>query len=233
MGRKAGAPSRSPKSRSRQQPRDGRAVPAVEVSPHAPQTTGAPPKTAEEVLPQALIVTHWFEPGTDGDPYPATVRLTGQRVGVTGRPSAADRFTQDDRVESIVPGSGPVSITSWIYGVQPGEWSVSAELIRPLSHTGAHRLPERRERVGSESIAPAVWSWGHWGISPSKSAPVKTRWAMVAPLLGMPAVMPGIWPALGALGVIVGMLIQTSLLARHNISPGQSCLCSSSPSRPD
>jgi phosphatidylglycerol:prolipoprotein diacylglycerol transferase len=194
----------------------------VSAAPSAPSSSAESPAATEEVLPQALIVTHWFEPGTEGDPYPATVRLTGERLGVTGRPAAGDRFTQEDKLEGIVPGSGPVSITSWIYGVEPGEWHVSAELIRPLNHGGTQRLPERRERVGSEPLRQGVWSWLRWRMSEGESAPVKTRWAMVAPLLGMPAVMPGIWPALGTLGAIVGMLVQTSLLAHDNIAPDRS-----------
>ncbi len=82
------------------------------------------------VEPEALVVTHWFDPGEDGPPYSATIRLTGQRVGVEGRPTPEDTFVHQETIDGVLPGGGPVSISSWVYGLQPGDWTVSADPIR-------------------------------------------------------------------------------------------------------
>lgn len=80
---------------------------------------------------EALVVTNWFDSGADGEPYSATIRLRGQRVGIRGRPGPRDSFIREDTVNEIVPGSGPVSVSTWVYGLEPGEWIVTGELIRP------------------------------------------------------------------------------------------------------
>ncbi len=173
-------------------------------------------ESSEAVEPEALVVTHRFDPGDDGEPYSATVRLTGRRIGVTGVPRANDTFVQEDAVEGIVPGGGPVSITSWVYGLQPGEWAVNAELLRPGGEAG------RGRRVSPEPIARTAWSWRRWTLAGVDAGPVTTRWAMVAPLALMPGVLPGSWPALGTLGAIVALITQAAILAHENVAVGPS-----------
>ena len=58
------------------------------------------------------------------------------------------------------------------------------------------------------------------------SAPVKTRWAMLAPLARMPGVIPGSWPALGALAVLVALITQAAILAHENVAVGPSLVVS-------
>lgn len=177
---------------------------------------------AEPVEPEALVVTHWFESGEAGEPYTATVRLRGERVGVVGKPTAADRFEREEVVDNVIPGSGPVSVSSWVYGLAPGEWTVAGELIRPARHANGARLPERRQRLASEQLRRATWSWRRWTLATAPAEPVKTRWRALVPFARIPAVIPGIWASLALLGVIVALVVQAVILARENVPVGPS-----------
>jgi len=100
-------------------------------------------------MAELLVVTCWLDPGERGAPFTTTVRFTGQRTDVTGRPGPGDTFTQDEGYRGIVPGSGPVAVTAEVRGVNPGTWAVTA---RPLPHDGTPaprlaapgRVPVRR-----------------------------------------------------------------------------------------
>ncbi len=183
--------------------------------------SGAPSSRLDAVEPEALVVSHWFDPGLDGEPYAATVRLRGRRVGSHSPPRAGETFVHEETIDQVVPGSGPVSLTSWIYGLAPGEWTVTGELFRPVSSVSRDRHTARRPHISAEPLPPASWSWRRWALSTSAGASVKTRWAMLAPLVGRPAVMPGIWPAMGTLGIIVALATQAALLARAGLSVGR------------
>lgn len=99
------------------------------------QPTGGQAVASDAVEPEALVVTHCFDSGEDGEPYSATIRLRGQRVGIRGKTKPGDTFTREDTVDRIVPGSGPVSITTWVYGLEPGDWTVTGDLDRPARLT--------------------------------------------------------------------------------------------------
>ena len=171
---------------------------------------GGKQTTSESSEPAALVVTHSFDSGSAGEPYAATIRLTGSRSGVSGKPTAADSLAQTDSVPGIVPGIGRVSVSSWIYGINPGLWTVTAELIRPASAAGDNH---RRAKDGAsvERLQPAAWSWRHWAAQPTTRGEVKTRWAMLAPLARIPAVQPGSWPLLAGLGAVIGLLVQAAV----------------------
>lgn len=171
---------------------------------------GADTKVAEAVEPEALVVTYWFDPGDDGEPYDATVRFTGRRMGIRGTPKAGASFAQDETIEGVVPGTGPVSITAWVYGLQHGEWTVDAQLLR--ASAGA-QLASRR--LGApRAIQPARWSWRRWAVSTAPASPLKTRWALLAPLARQPAVIPGIYTVLAVAGFVIALALQAALLAR-------------------
>jgi phosphatidylglycerol:prolipoprotein diacylglycerol transferase len=174
-------------------------------------------ESSEAVEPEALVVSHCFDSGEGGEPYSATIRLTGQRVGIHGTPKPRDTFVHEDKIERVVPGSGSVSMTSWVYGLEPGEWTVSAELLRPWRGTG---------RASAEPIGPAVWSSRRWALSPGSTGKVKTRWAMLAPVARMPGVIPGSWPALGVLAAVVALITQAMILSHENVAVGQSLIAS-------
>lgn len=204
MGRRRGkAPARAARPRA-----DGtHGASRVPSSPDQ-TTSSATREGPAEDDPQALVVTHWFDSGTDGEPYSATVRLNGRRVGIRGAPKARDTFDQDEVVEGILPGTGRVSVTSWVYGIEPGEWVVNARLIRPSAQPSG--------RSSSEALPAAGWSWRRWSLSEAPATAVKTRWALIAPLARMPAVLPGSFTVLGILGIVVALAVQSAILSRQN-----------------
>lgn len=179
---------------------------------------------SEETEPQALVVSHWFHPGDEGEPYSATIRLTGRRVGARAIPRPEDTFVQEDTVDGILPAGSPVTVSTWVYGIQPGEWDIAAELIGPESRGGAPGL--RTKRSSGEPIPRARWSWRRWAASEAPAGPLKTRWALIAPLAGIPGVVPGSFTALAALSVVVALIVQAIVLGRDGIPVGQALLVS-------
>lgn len=165
--------------------------------------------------PEALVVSRWFDPGASGAPYAATVRFSGRRTTSTGKVRAEDQFVQDEAIDRVVPGAGPVAITSWVYGLRPGEWAVEAELVGPES-------PGRARPKGPAANRPAMhraaWSWRRWRVSDAASRTARTRWALLAPLAATPAVLPGAYPALAALAFLVALLVQGSIAATLGLS---------------
>jgi phosphatidylglycerol:prolipoprotein diacylglycerol transferase len=176
-----------------------------------------PPEAADL---EALVVSHMFASGEDGAPFSATVRLTGRRTGVDGPTRPQDTFTQEDQIEGITPGSGPVSVTSWVYGLEPGEWTVNAELVR-TAEEGAHG-----RRALAEPLARAAWSWRRRALSTSSASAIKTRWAMIAPLASVPGVVRGSWAALGVLAAVVALLVQGALVGYEGVPMRQSLVVS-------
>jgi phosphatidylglycerol:prolipoprotein diacylglycerol transferase len=177
-------------------------------------------EASEAAEPEALVVSHWFDSGEGGDPYSATVRLTGRRVGVQGLLGPKDTFVQEDKVDDILPGTGSVSISSWIYGLQPGEWTVSGELIRLAADGG------RSRGIGVQPLHRATWSWRRRGLSTAAMTPVKTRWALLAPIAKIPGVVPGSFTALAATAVLVALLVQSAILTRQHVAVGPSLVAS-------
>lgn len=186
------------------------------------QPSVAPKPASETADPQALVVSHWFDSGDQGEPYAATVRLTGRRVGASGRLGPRDTFAQEETVDGVVPGTGPVSLTTWVYGVKQGEWEVTAELVGPPDRTGVRPFDGRgRSRV---PLPRAAWSWRRWTLSDAPTVPVKTRWALLAPLATSPAVLPGAFTALAIIGIIVAVVSQGAILAQRDVSVGRGLL---------
>lgn len=223
--RKAAAAARASKARSRGHSgaRVGSITGRIGANGHAARKEAAAAGTAEQ---EALVVTHWFDPGEDGEPYSAKLRLTGRRIGIRGTPKARDSFTREETVDGIVPGSGPVSISTWTYGLQPGEWTVTGHLVRPRSHLVGHGPPDRWSRSSAEPLSRAQWSWGRWALSAAPATAVKTRWALLAPLAMVPAVLPGTWTALGALSALIGFVMQAVMLAHESVPVTQSLVVS-------
>ncbi len=178
----------------------------------------------DTVEPEALSVTHWFDAESDGDAYTATIRFTGRRIGVQGKPGPRDTFVKEETVKGIVPGSGRVSITTWVYGLEPGEWTVTADLLRSLSGTGARRPSAGGKAAGAHTLPRAAWSWRRWALATGQFAPVKTRWAPLVRMARMPAVIPGTWAGLITLGILAGAGVQTALLSREGVAVGPSLI---------
>lgn len=166
--------------------------------------------------PQVLVASYLLDPGTEGQPYTAVVHLSGRRAGVSGRPNKSDSFEHEETVTEVLPGSGPMSVTSFVYGLTPGEWSVSATVARPADQTSEAR--QSRTRSSAEAVSPVTWSWRRRSLRPAANGLVKTRWAMLAPLVRIPGVVPGSWFGLWLLGTIVALSVLAVLADRRGMA---------------
>lgn len=133
-----------------------------------------------------LAATYWLEPDEHvrTTSEPVTIRFVGQRVGATGL-DPRDRFDRTEQVEGLPPGSGRVSITTKVVGVNAGQWQIAAAPVAGVTG-GPYGQPVRR---------------------------VTTR-TRLAPLLHGPGVRQAAWPALVLLGVLVALVTQALLLQR-------------------
>lgn len=171
------------------------------------------------------MVTYRLDPGDVGDRYTATIRVRGERVGVTNRPTSRDAFVHDESVEGVVPGAGSVAVTSWIYGIDRGEWRVEAELVAPAERVG-RRPADGYHRATGASLSRTDWSWRRWALTEAPDAPIRTRWALLAPLARTPAVIPGSFTVLAILGISASFVVQAGLLERLSVSVGGGLLVS-------
>jgi len=168
-------------------------------------------------LPQGLTLNYWFDSGRGAQPYVARLRLVGHRLGVQ-RPTARDGFIHEETVE-VVPNSGPISVSPRVFNINAGEWDVVAEMISP-NGSAARSRSGRPLAASSPAVHPAAWSWLRWKLLVRPPAPRKTRMAPLTGFDAMPAVIPGSWTFLVALGVVVGFLFQARLLPHERVATG-------------
>ena len=194
------------------------------------QRLGTNPHPASErtaadaaVETEALSVTHWFDAEPEGEPYMATIRLTGRRIGVDGKPGRHDGFVKEETIPGIVPGSGRVSVTTLVPELQPGQWTVTADLVRRTTSAGARHATSTRIS-GAHTLPRADWSWRRWAVASGPFVPVKTRMEPFVRMTRVPAVIHGSWSGLIALGVIVGGIVHALLLDRIGIPVGSMLL---------
>jgi phosphatidylglycerol:prolipoprotein diacylglycerol transferase len=196
-----------------------RSTPAVSVpaapaasAPTEPETTPADPaddvpKWAAKAVEELLTPTYWLDPGESGEPFSATIRFSGRRTDVTGKPQARDSFWHEETVDGVIPGSGPVAITAEVRGINPGDWTVTARSVAraggrsyrsypPPGHdpAGVYRVPPPR-RVEILAEAPATV---HTSTLLRSKVPGVIRFAY-ATLVG--------------LGVLVGLGLEALLLS--------------------
>lgn len=164
----------------------------------------------------SLRVTHSFDPGETGPPYSATVRFEGRRNG--SAKGSAGHVVRDEVISHVLPGTGPVSVTATLTGLTPGSWTVTASVLK-RSDRPATRMTPSAGSGRSQTLPRVGWSWRRWSLVPRPFEPVQTRWGPMARLVSSPAVVPGSWTGLVLAGAIVGLVVQTMLLAREGISP--------------
>lgn len=185
-----------------------------------PSPGDSDPEWVNALLAPTVAATYWFDPGERGRPYTARIRFRGRRLGIDRRPEPGDRFEQVETIESVVPGTGPVAVTTRVFGVNPGEWAVTAEpLLDPRHRRGpANSRPRPAEKAPSPRAAPSIISglrwWGTPLMSPSTPGTVTTR---LKPFANPPGSINGSWPALVGLGVLVGLVVQIGLLRRAHL----------------
>src|SRR6266700_6524105 len=92
------------------------------------RTLGGFTTLLESVAQEILAVTYWFDPAPHPGAYPVTVRFSGRRVDLRGRLQPGDRFVHDETIEEVVPGGGPISLTTRVRGINPGSWVVTGRV---------------------------------------------------------------------------------------------------------
>lgn len=201
---------------------------ARQTRPHGPTpSAGRVPSTStgvgdkgcadsleDQVLEEIVVATYWFDPGERGEPYTALIRFFGRRVGPTGKPQARDRFDQVEVVARVVPASGPISVTTRVHGINPGEWTVSAE---PIVRNGQGRFVKPyvgSVQSGARNVKRAPWSWRKPANATGSATPLKTSMPVFARL---PGTFPAAWWGLVGPGVLVGLAVQSVLVARAHL----------------
>lgn len=188
----------------------------VRPSTDAVQAGRSQTELAADARHEGLAVTHRFDPGSQGQPFAATVRFQGRRETISGKPRPGDTFSVEERVERVVPGSGPVSVTTHVFGLNPGNWTVTAQLIRAPA-LGPTRATAAKS---AQTLPRARWSWLRWRLADAPFGPVHTRWSPLVRLTPMPAVIHGSWTALCAVGIVVGILALLWFLSFEGVAPG-------------
>jgi phosphatidylglycerol---prolipoprotein diacylglyceryl transferase len=118
-----------------------------------------------------------------------------------------------------VPNNGPVSVSPRVFGVNAGEWDVRAEMVSLNGSAGRSRSVKPLA-TDTQTVYPAAWSWRRWKLSVRPPTPLKTRLAPLTGFDAMPAVIPGSWLLLVALGVVVGFLFQGRVLPHERVASG-------------
>lgn len=187
-------------------------------APSASAGTGDAIGRAEhEVLRPVVTATCWVDPGERGmPPYDAVIRFTGHRAGVTGKPSPADRFEREEAVR-LIPGSGPVAITTRAENVSAGEWVVRAS---PASRPSRERTidPSRLRDGGRvQRLGKTLWTKGNPVTPTGPGTPVRTR---VAALASPPGIITGAWTGFVVAGLAAALAMLVVLLARVQAGAG-------------
>jgi phosphatidylglycerol:prolipoprotein diacylglycerol transferase len=198
-------------------------------APAAEPTSGAPAKVESQEQPdgqaplgalleratqRSLAVTYWFEPAPLAHPYALPMRFVGRRVDVEGKPRPEDGFIYEETFADVTPGSGPVSVTAKIHGINPGLWQVTAT---PLGSTATRplALPVRAPSNPLDAL------WRRYAPQATPEHPVKTR---LEPFLHTPGTLPYIWITLVLLGMVVALVTQSLLIARMGLPVGPAVL---------
>ena len=164
-----------------------------------------------------VTATCWLDPGAGGDHHPVSVRFSGRRAGLTGRPRQGDRFDQVQTIDRVVPGSGPVSLTAKVSEVTPGKWIVWAALAGRTSQAQPAAALSALPAAGRLGLKRFLWPKGNPVRPGSSGTRVTTRAGAFATGPGLVAAS---WVPLVALGVVVALVVQAVLAGRVHLSIG-------------
>jgi phosphatidylglycerol---prolipoprotein diacylglyceryl transferase len=162
----------------------------------------------DRLLRPVLPVTCWIDPGEEGEAFRVAVEFSGRRIGPTGRRRAGDRFSQVETVERILPGSGPLSVTTVVKDVSAGTWSVSSRPV--IQGRRSARLPAPEGSASSRSRRLG-WPWTYRAMSASTNETAETA---LAPFAAAPGVIPAAYSILVAAGIVVGLAVVAILASR-------------------
>ena len=200
--------------------RAGVAAPAGVATPARPVPPGTGDSAAaaarHEVLRPVVTATCWVDPGEHGAQYEAAIRFTGRRTGVTGKPGPGDRFERMETVR-LLPGSGPVAVTTRVEDVNAGEWLVWGRLA-------GSRGPGRGIDPGSLAAGPRwrrpmrlLWGKGNPVAPAGGEKLARTR---IAVLATAPGIITASWAGLVAVGLAVALAVLVVLLGRVGVGAG-------------
>ncbi len=195
---------------------DGATRSAVVQSDKEARTSGGFATFLESATQEILAVTYWFDPAPYPEPYPVTIRFSGRRIDVKGRVQAGDRFVQDETIEQVVPGSGPIALTARVRGINPGEWVVTTQV---LGSTHPARGSREQGNVTSEAgpLRPVARLWRRWAPPAGSDEPVST---CLTPFAHVPGILPGIWGAMVTLGMAVALALQALVISADHLALG-------------
>ena len=163
---------------------------------------------------EALTVTFWCESGIPENSAGAVVKISGRRVGAEGKAHRTERFVREEVVDGVPAGGGPLSITTRVRDVPPGNWHVEAEMA-PQDGASSSRSHPRGVRPKPLRLEPAAWSWRRRKLSTGSS---ETATGI--------AVFARVWPALVAVGIVVALGVQQVLASRLGLAAGRTLLVS-------
>jgi phosphatidylglycerol---prolipoprotein diacylglyceryl transferase len=199
-------------SRSRGTAEAEQAPAAVEPETPAAGSTDDVPKWAAKAVEKLLTPTYWLDPGETGEPFSATIRFSGRRTDVTGKPQPRDSFWQEETVDGIIPGSGPVAITAEVRGINPGQWAVTA---RSVARVGGRPYrsypPPGHDPAGIYRVPPPR----RVGIPAEPAATIHTSTLLRSKV---PGVVRFAYATLVGLGVLVGLGLEALLLSHGHYS---------------
>src|SRR5271169_6217889 len=194
-------------------PSRSRGTAEAERAPAAaePETTPADPaddvpKWAAKAVEELLTPTYWLDPGESGEPFSATIRFSGRRTDVTGKPQPRDSFWQEETVDKIIPGSGPVAITAEVRGIIPGDWTVTARsVVRTGGRSYRSYPPPGHDPAGMYRVPPPR----RVEIPAEATATVHTSSLLRSKV---PGIVRFAYATLVGLGVLVGLGLEALLL---------------------
>jgi phosphatidylglycerol:prolipoprotein diacylglycerol transferase len=180
------------------------------------RTLGGWTRLLESAAQEILAVTYWFDPAPHPEPYPVTVRFSGRRVDVKGRLSPGDRFDHEETIEEVVSGSGPISLTARVRGINAGSWVVTARMLGP-AHPACGPREQGNVTPTAGPLRPAARFWRRWAPSAGSVEPVRT---CLTPLARVPGILPGIWGTMVTLGMAIALALQSLVIAGDHLAVG-------------
>lgn len=165
-----------------------------------------------------LAATYWFDPAGSDVSGPVVIRFAGHRKGAGAKTQRGDQFVQDERVDDVRPDSGPISVTTRVRGISPGQWIVTARFV---SSDAAGRSGFRRADAGAApALHPSGWSWLRWALLRGEPTPAEVL-TRLEPFAYVPGMVPLAWGGTALLGFIVALTTLQALLARIGVDPGE------------
>lgn len=189
------------------------AGPRTPTTPEGAKRTDRLGAALERAQREVLTVSVWAERGLPAGESTAVVRLQGRRLDIEGKPGPADRFVREETV--VLPErSGPFSLSVRIDHVNPGTWSVKAEMLPGRT---ARAAAGRRATAKPLPLELVSWSWRHWRRPAAPAEHVQTGTALLA---RRPGIVPAGWAMFVFAGIIAGLLLQAGLASSRSMSLG-------------